>query len=87
MADELIRECCEKHLSVKQLEARIDQTNRAHTQQSRLSPVIRDNRLIINAVLDTVKELNRIGINVDSRVEERDGSIEVIVRIPSRTAN
>jgi len=79
---ELIRECCEKHLSVKQLEARIDQLGRTPAHRPRVSPVIRDNRIIINAVLNTVKELNRIGVNVESRVEEREDGVEVIVRIP-----
>ena len=84
---EFVHECTEKHLSVKQLEARIEQLNRALPHRPRISPVIRDNRIIINAVLDTVKELNRIGVHVESRVEERNGGVEVIVRIPAIHTN
>lgn len=84
---ELIRECTDKHLSVKQLESRIEQLNRTLPRHPRVSPLIRDNRIIINAVLDTVKELNRIGVRVESRVEERNGDVEVIVRIPSIHTN
>lgn len=84
---ELVRECAEKHLSVKQLEARIEQMSRSLPRRPRVSPIIRDNRIIINAVLDTVKELNRIGVNVESRVEERDDGVDVIVRIPAVRSN
>lgn len=84
---ELIRECAEKHLSVKQLEARIEQMSRTLPRRPHVSPIIRDNRIIINAVLDTVKELNRIGVMVESRVEERDDGVEVIVRIPTVNTN
>ena len=31
--------------------------------------------------LDTVRELNRIGVRADSRVEEREGCVDVIVTI------
>ena len=55
--------------------------------QPRVNRVIRDNRIIINAVLDTVRELNRIGVRVESRVEERDDGVEVIVRIPKSSTN
>lgn len=83
---DLIRDCVSLHLSVKQLESRINRMLRTPPSHPHVSRVIRDNRIIINAVLDTVKELNRIGIHVDSRVEERDDSVEIIVRIPlSRT--
>lgn len=84
---ELIRECAEKQLSVKQLESRIEQLNRILSRRPHVSPLIRDNRLIINAVLDTVRELNRIGVQVESRVEERNGTVEVIVRIPAIGTN
>lgn len=80
---EFIRECELYHLSVKQLESRIGNSLRAVAPQPQVSRVIRDNRIIINAVLDTVKELNRIGVHVESRVEEKSDGVEVIVRIPS----
>lgn len=79
---ELVRECAAHRLSVKQLETRIDRLLRTPVHRSHVSPIIRDNRIIINAVLDTVKDLNRIGVHVESRIEERDDGVEVIVRIP-----
>ena len=51
-----------------------------------MSRVVRDNRIIINAVMDTVKALNHIGVNVVSRVEEREDRIDVVVTIPVNRA-
>ena len=76
----LAREAIEQRLSVKQLESRIARLNRTPPAAQHVSRV-RDNRIFINAVLDTVKELNRIGVRAASRVEERDGAIDVIVTI------
>lgn len=79
---DLIRNCAAQHLSVKQLESRIERILRTDSARPHVSRVIRDNRIIINAVLDTVKELNRIGVRAESRVEEHADNLEVIVRIP-----
>lgn len=69
-------------LSVKQLESRIDKIlNRPAAPGRQISRIIRDNRIVINAVLDTVKELRRIGVRADSRVEERADGVDVIVTI------
>lgn len=78
---ELVHECAARHMSVKQLEARIQRS--ADGPSPRVSPVIRDNRIIINAVLDTVKELKHIGVHVESRVEEHSDGVDIIVRIPA----
>lgn len=78
----LIRECAAQQLNVKQLEARIGRMLRTPPSKPHVSRIIRDNRIIINAVLDTVRELSRIGVHVESRVEEHDDAVDVIVRIP-----
>lgn len=80
---QLIRDCAALHLSVKQLESRISRMLKTPAPQPHVSRIIRDNRIVINAVLDTVKELNRIGVHVESRVEEYTDGVEVIVRIPN----
>ena len=80
----LVRETSAQHLSVKQLEVRVEQRLRGPSAKRRqASPLVRDNRLVINAVLDTVRELSRIGVPVRSRVEEREDHVEVIVSIPT----
>lgn len=78
----LIREAAQRPMSVKQFEGRIDRMLRTPPERPHVSRVIRDHRIIINAVLDTVKELNRIGVRADSRVEEHPDSVTVIVTIP-----
>ena len=82
----LTRQAGEQRWSAGQLQARIEQ--RLHPESSRpaVSPVVRDNRIIINAITDTVRELNRIGVAVNSRVEERDDHIDVVVTIPIQKA-
>lgn len=78
---DLARQAAEKRLSVKQLEARVEQ--RLHPQPQRtVSRVVRDNRIIINAVMDTVRELEHIGVRLTSRVEECGDHIDVVVTIP-----
>lgn len=81
-----LKQTVEQRLSVKQLEGRIEQRLKPSVLRSRQkpSPIVRDNRIIVNAVLDTVKELSRIGIQVKSRIEENEDYIDVIVRIPAR---
>ena len=39
--------------------------------------------MVVNALLDTVRQLTRIGVPVQSRVEEGDGCVRVIVTIPA----
>lgn len=77
----LIREASEQRLSVQQLEARIAHLRRSPAPQRHVSRIVRDNRIVINAVLDTVKELNRLGVRADGRVEEREDGVTVIVTI------
>lgn len=78
----LVQESASRRWSVKQLEARIEHLLRAPVEvQPRVSGLVRDNRIVVNAVLDTVRELKRIGVRADSRVEEADGSVQVIVTI------
>ena len=84
---QLVVEAQKLSLSVKQLESRVEQLLRdKDTPARRVSPVVRDNRIVINAVLDTVKELRRIGVRADSRVEERADGVDVIVTIRTEQA-
>ena len=86
-ADQLTmaRLAAERRMSVKQLETHIDQRLRRRSPAP-VPPIVRDNRIIINAVLDTVKSLRRIGVRVDSRVETGSDHIDVIVTIPALKA-
>ena len=67
--------------SVRQLEAQIaHNANAARTAKPELR-LIRDNRLIINALNDTVRQLKRIGVHASSRVEAHGDSYDVIITV------
>ena len=79
----LARLAAEQGLSVAQLEARIDRLARPESRrQPRLGRLVRDNRVVVDALMRTVKELTRIGVPIRSRVEEQPDRIDVIVTIP-----
>ncbi len=69
--------------SVRQLEGQIAHSlNVARTATARPElRLIRDNRLIINALNDTVRQLKRIGICASSRVEAHGDSYDVIITV------
>ena len=67
--------------SVRQLEAQIAHNlNAAPTAKSEVR-LIRDNRLVINALNDTVRQLKRIGVHASSRVEAHEDSYDVIITV------
>ena len=78
---QLVKAVVDQRMSVKQLEARIALLNRTPPVQQHISRTVRDNRIFINAVLDTVKQLNRAGVRAMGRVEERGDVIDIIVTI------
>lgn len=80
----LIRQAAEGRWNVRQLENHIEQRlQRAAARPSPVAALARDDRLVVNALLNTVRRLTRIGVPVRSRVEERPEAIEVIVTIPT----
>ena len=79
----LARQAAEERMSVKQLEALVGRRVVRPRKRPRPSPILRDNRIVINALLDTVRQLKGIGVPVTSRVEEGDGCVNVIVTIPA----
>jgi len=83
----LIQEAFSRRMSVKQMEARVEQLLRTTPVPQPRCGAVRDNRIVINAVLDTVRELNRIGVHADSRVEEVSDGVQVIVTIRTPPPN
>lgn len=78
----LAQRAVQEQLSVRQLEAQIDQLqSKKNLCEKAVSGKIRDNRLVINALRDTVRQLKRIGISASSRVENHDDHYDVIVTI------
>ena len=74
------RRAANEQLSVRRLETLIAQASKAK-KPALPDPLIRDNRLVINALQDTVRQLKKIGVPVSSRVETRDDLCEVIITI------
>ena len=67
--------------SVRQLEAQIAHNANAGRAARPEMRLIRDNRLIINALNDTVRQLKRIGVHASSRVEAHGDSYDVIITV------
>ena len=79
---EFARRASDGHLSVRQLETLIGEPLKQKKNISaKVTPLIRDNRLVINALRDTVRQLRKIGVPVSSRVETRDDLCEIIITI------
>lgn len=76
-------EAVQRHLSVRQLEALIERRpNVAACKNAQLvHPLIKDNRLIINAFQDTMRRLKRIGVSADSRVETFEDRLEIVITV------
>lgn len=72
-------------LSVRALEKLVDRILEGQKKKPRAK--ISDERLYINAVLNTVKKLNSAGVAAVSRVVEREDAVEVIVRLPRPGTN
>ena len=78
----------QKKLSVAQLEKQIDAClSKPAPPRQRVCAALRDSRMIVNALLDTVRQLTRIGVPVQSKVEEGEGCVRVIVTIPAARSN
>lgn len=69
--------------SVRELEAEIERQTRAKpaARPSPAAGLVRDSRLVINALKDTVRQLKRIGVPASSRVEAHGDSYDVIITI------
>ena len=79
----LARTAAQEKLSVRQLEAQIDGLLREKKPAAPrpAAGLVRDSRLVINALKDTVRQLKRIGVPASSRVEAHEDYYDVIVTI------
>ena len=81
----LAAEAASEQMSVRALEAEIERELRAVPAalpaKKPIARFIRDNRLVLNALNDTVRQLKRIGVRLQSRVESREGEYDVIITV------
>lgn len=76
------RRAIDEQLSVRQLENAIEQELKKTPSPPKLPPAkLKDNRLVVNALRDTVRQLKRIGIPASSRVENHGDYYDIIVTI------
>lgn len=81
---EMIDTAAREQMSVRQLEQRISQSVRKKVSSPLPEKMLKANRLVINALNDTVQQLRRIGVQASSRVENRSDSFDVIVTVKIR---
>ena len=97
---ELASQAASQRLSVKQLEVLIRQqndktppaigsqpANGCRPKRQNRSLHVRDGRIVVNAFLDTARELKRIGVRLESRVERHEDALEIVIRVPLPGAN
>ncbi len=79
----LARLAVEGGLSVRELEAQVERSAKVKraAKPSPAAGLMRDSRLVINALRDTVRQLKRIGVPASSRVEPHGDYYDVVVTI------
>lgn len=80
----LVRETVDKRLTVRQLEARIEKIVKEPPPKRKIKRFFRDDRLYINAIIDTVKQINTLGARASSHVRETDDGTEITIIINHR---
>ncbi len=78
----LAKAAAERGYTVKKLEALVERALTEEKPKARVRTIVRDKRMFINAIADTVKRLTGAGVNADYRVEEDETHINVIVSLP-----
>lgn len=79
---ECILQAVREQMSVRRLESLIEQKICKKKKPASLpDKLLRDNRLVINALKDTVRQLRRIGVPASSRVENHGDYYEIIVTV------
>lgn len=82
-----LKAAIEQQMSVKQLEALIEQMLSAPVKLNPPKRLYRDHRFFINTVFGAVRQLKAAGVPAVSRVEEKSDRIEVIVSLPKIAAH
>ncbi len=76
----LIDETVVRHLTVRQLEARIEAIAKEPPKR-KIKRYFRDDRLYVNAIIDTVKKINTLGAHASSHVRETENGTEITIII------
>lgn len=84
----LAQKAADKALTVKKLEALVEkEKEKMLLRKKKMKMILRDKRMFINAVKETVRKLMESGLLVESRVEETDEEVSVIVTYLKKQVN
>ena len=77
---ELIQRAADRGMTVKKLEELVEkEKEKIILHKKKMKTVMRDQRMFINAVKDTVRKLMEAGLGIESYVEETEDSVTVTV--------
>lgn len=80
----LARRAAQEGMSVRRLEEMIRQMDMPPTQP-KIQPRMKDDRLVINALQNTLRQLKHIGVAASSRVEDYEDHYDLIISIRRQT--
>lgn len=84
--DQALSRMIAEQLSVRQSEELVERLLKSRRALRCPRVIYRDHRLLVNALLDTVRAMQETGAGVTSRVTERDQCVEITVTVPRRAA-
>lgn len=79
-----VRRAAREKMGVRALEALVERLAQPKPPRGRVRRVFRDGRMFVNAVLNTVRELNALGVPAATQVRRLPGRIEITVTLPER---
>ena len=87
MQKEVARQIYQKNLSLKETEELVDKLSEhnipgSSSTSNHVSMIIRDARIFVNTIKETVKRARQTGINMSITERDRGDEYEIIVRIP-----
>jgi ParB family chromosome partitioning protein len=86
---EIIRQIYEQELTVKETEALVEKLSRndipreiiGHENGQQISMVIRDTRIFLNTIKETVKRARQTGVDIFMFENEKDSEYEIVIRV------
>ncbi|MGE5397529.1 MAG: nucleoid occlusion protein [Chitinophagales bacterium] len=86
---DVLNQIYEKELTVKETDELIDLINKNisreisdNSQKKRMSVIIKDARIYVNTIRETVRRAKNSGVNVSINEERRENELEITIRIP-----
>mgnify|MGYP002410909205 FL=1 len=89
---EIVRQIYEQELTVKETEALVEKLSRndipreiiGHEKGQQISMVIRDTRIFLNTIKETVKRARQTGVDIFMFENEKEGEYEIVIRVSKK---